>query len=147
MISVWHFFCFFLLKGSWNQAFILFLRSWNSKSTKGWWKRCKFPSLRVPYALSIWHEQFTSSYMIHKQKDPSKAHQIKMDVVLKALKWLEMDMDIDEVPQRTLFFLSLTSILWVSLNILSSGGMHYGYLNIQKSHEGLLCSQKQSGGS
>lgn len=37
------------------------------------------------------------SYIIQKQKDPSKAHQIKLEVIVKALKWLEMDMDVDEV--------------------------------------------------
>lgn len=37
------------------------------------------------------------SYIIQKQKDPSKAHQVKLDVVVKALKWLEMDIDVDEV--------------------------------------------------
>nr|CAB3445728.1 unnamed protein product [Digitaria exilis] len=31
------------------------------------------------------------------QKEPAKAHQIKLDVVVKALKWLEIDMDVDEV--------------------------------------------------
>lgn len=36
-------------------------------------------------------------HLIQKQKDPSKAHQIKMDSILKALKWLQIDMDIDEV--------------------------------------------------
>lgn len=44
------------------------------------------------------------SHLIQKQKDPSKAHQMKLDVIVKALKWLEMDMDIDEV-----FILSLAS--------------------------------------
>ncbi|KDO57755.1 hypothetical protein CISIN_1g036886mg [Citrus sinensis] len=38
-----------------------------------------------------------SCYIIRKQKDPSKAHQTKLDVIVKALKWLEMDMDVDEV--------------------------------------------------
>ena len=37
------------------------------------------------------------SYFIQKQKDPSKAHQLKLEVIVKALKWLEMDMDLDEV--------------------------------------------------
>ncbi|GAY56156.1 hypothetical protein CUMW_169700, partial [Citrus unshiu] len=39
-----------------------------------------------------------SCYIIRKQKDPSKAHQTKLDVIVKALKWLEMDMDVDEDP-------------------------------------------------
>ncbi|KAI4335308.1 hypothetical protein L6164_013968 [Bauhinia variegata] len=36
-------------------------------------------------------------YIIQKQKDPSKAHQVKLEVIVKALKWLEIDMDVDEV--------------------------------------------------
>ena len=36
-------------------------------------------------------------YIIQKQKDPERAHQVKMDSVLKALRWLNIDMDIDEV--------------------------------------------------
>lgn len=37
------------------------------------------------------------SYIIQKQKDPSKAHQMKLEVIIRALKWLEIDMDLDEV--------------------------------------------------
>lgn len=37
------------------------------------------------------------SYIIQKQKDPNKAHQVKLEVIVKALKWLEVDMDVDEV--------------------------------------------------
>ncbi|XP_052199597.1 enhanced ethylene response protein 5 isoform X2 [Diospyros lotus] len=36
-------------------------------------------------------------YFIQRQKDPAKAHQVKLEVIVKALKWLEMDMDVDEV--------------------------------------------------
>ncbi|RLN34047.1 hypothetical protein C2845_PM03G33650 [Panicum miliaceum] len=36
-------------------------------------------------------------HIIQKQKEPAKAHQIKLDIVVKALKWLEIDMDVDEV--------------------------------------------------
>ncbi|KAF2285148.1 hypothetical protein GH714_038826 [Hevea brasiliensis] len=37
------------------------------------------------------------SYIIQKQKGPSKARQIKLAIIIKTLKWLEMDMDLDEV--------------------------------------------------
>lgn len=37
------------------------------------------------------------SYIIQKQRDPSRAHQVKLEVIVKALKWLEIDMDVDEV--------------------------------------------------
>lgn len=43
--------------------------------------------------ISCW----SGSYIIQKQKDPAKAHQVKLEVIVKALKWLEMDMDVDEV--------------------------------------------------
>ncbi|KAL8136511.1 hypothetical protein V2J09_002512 [Rumex salicifolius] len=36
-------------------------------------------------------------HIIQKQKDPSKAHLVKLEVIVKAFKWLEIDMDIDEV--------------------------------------------------
>ncbi|RLM86576.1 hypothetical protein C2845_PM04G13780 [Panicum miliaceum] len=36
-------------------------------------------------------------HIIQRQKEPAKAHQIKLGVVVKALKWLEIDMDVDEV--------------------------------------------------
>ncbi|KAF2302693.1 hypothetical protein GH714_001184 [Hevea brasiliensis] len=42
-------------------------------------------------------EKLELSYIIQKQKDPSKAHQMKLEIIIKALKWLEMDMDLDEV--------------------------------------------------
>ncbi|EFJ28148.1 hypothetical protein SELMODRAFT_91805 [Selaginella moellendorffii] len=36
-------------------------------------------------------------YNIQKQRDPGRAHQVRMEVILKAMKWLEVDMDMDEV--------------------------------------------------
>lgn len=47
--------------------------------------------------LQVYQRLIKKIYIIQKQKDPSKAHQIKLEVIVKALKWLEMDMDIDEV--------------------------------------------------
>ncbi|KAI5084082.1 hypothetical protein GOP47_0000251 [Adiantum capillus-veneris] len=47
--------------------------------------------------LQVYQRLMKKIYIIQKQKDPSKAHQVKMEVVVKALKWLEIDMDIDEV--------------------------------------------------
>lgn len=52
-------------------------------------------------------------YIIQKQKDPSKAHQIKLELIVKALKWLEVDMDVDEVPAFRLFLLM---VLYVYLH-------------------------------
>lgn len=47
--------------------------------------------------LQVYQRLLKKIYMIQKQKDPSKAHQVKLEVIVKALKWLEMDMDVDEV--------------------------------------------------
>ncbi|KAK4487260.1 hypothetical protein RD792_006136 [Penstemon davidsonii] len=47
--------------------------------------------------LQVYQRLVKKIYIIQKLKDPNKAHQIKLDVIVKALKWLEMDMDVDEV--------------------------------------------------
>ncbi|EOY30473.1 hypothetical protein QUC31_020242 [Theobroma cacao] len=47
--------------------------------------------------LQVYQRLVKKIYIIQKQKDPSKAHQLKLEVIVKALKWLEMDMDLDEV--------------------------------------------------
>ncbi|GMJ07351.1 ENHANCED ETHYLENE RESPONSE 5, ectopic expression of seed storage proteins 1 [Hibiscus trionum] len=47
--------------------------------------------------LQVYQRLVKKIYFIQKQKDPSKAHQLKLEVIVKALKWLEMDMDQDEV--------------------------------------------------
>ncbi|CAM8938832.1 unnamed protein product [Rhodiola kirilowii] len=47
--------------------------------------------------LQVYQRLIKKIYIIQKQKDPVKAHQIKLEAIVKALKWLDMDMDIDEV--------------------------------------------------
>ncbi|XP_054805525.1 enhanced ethylene response protein 5 [Prosopis cineraria] len=47
--------------------------------------------------LQLYQRLIKKIYIIQKQKDPNKAHQVKLEVIVKALKWLEMDMDVDEV--------------------------------------------------
>ncbi|KAJ7955880.1 Enhanced ethylene response protein 5 [Quillaja saponaria] len=47
--------------------------------------------------LQVYQRLVKKIYIIQKQKDPSKAHQVKLEVIVKALKWLDMDMDADEV--------------------------------------------------
>ncbi|XP_028555618.1 enhanced ethylene response protein 5 [Dendrobium catenatum] len=47
--------------------------------------------------LQVYQRLLKKIHMIQKQKDPSKAHQIKLDLIVKALKWLQVDMDVDEV--------------------------------------------------
>lgn len=67
---------------------------------------------------------FSCSYIIQKQRDPSKAHQVKLEVIVKALKWLEMDMDVDEVLFLIYFyfyFLSLTHV-WPRRSFRERGG-------------------------
>uniref|UniRef100_A0A803MDF1 PCI domain-containing protein n=1 Tax=Chenopodium quinoa TaxID=63459 RepID=A0A803MDF1_CHEQI len=47
--------------------------------------------------LQVYRRLLKKIYTIQKQKDPSKAHQVKLDIIVKALKWLQIDMDLDEV--------------------------------------------------
>lgn len=47
--------------------------------------------------LQVYQRLMKKIYIIQKQKDPNKAHQLKLEIIVKALKWLEMDMDLDEV--------------------------------------------------
>lgn len=47
--------------------------------------------------LQVYQRLIKKIYIIQKQKDASKAHQVKMDIIVKALKWLEIDVDIEEV--------------------------------------------------
>ncbi|GKB07681.1 enhanced ethylene response protein 5 [Tanacetum coccineum] len=53
----------------------------------------------VPVKLSIGILPKRSLLEKHNlpEKDPSKANQIKLEVIVKALKWLEMEIDLDEV--------------------------------------------------
>ncbi|RXI06059.1 hypothetical protein DVH24_018101 [Malus domestica] len=47
--------------------------------------------------LQVYQRLIKKIYFIQKQKDPVKAHQLKLEVIVKALKWLEIAMDVDEV--------------------------------------------------
>lgn len=47
--------------------------------------------------LQVYQRLVKKIYIIQKQKDASKAHQIKLELIVKALKWLEVEMDADEV--------------------------------------------------
>ncbi|XP_026399358.1 enhanced ethylene response protein 5-like [Papaver somniferum] len=47
--------------------------------------------------LQVYQRLMKKIYIIQKQRDPSRAHQVKLDVVVKALKCLEIEMDVDEV--------------------------------------------------
>ncbi|PON50453.1 PCI/PINT associated module [Parasponia andersonii] len=47
--------------------------------------------------LQVYQRLIKKIYIIQKQKDPNKAHQLKLEIIVKALKWFEMDMDLDEV--------------------------------------------------
>lgn len=92
------------------------------------------------------------SYTFQKQKDPSKAHQLKLEVIVKALKWLEMDIDVDEVcvcfaaPSQfpSLYFVSVPFLIGYLIKYLVQfvGGVHNGHINIQKSGKRILCTQE-----
>ncbi|KAL4194642.1 hypothetical protein AMTRI_Chr05g69540 [Amborella trichopoda] len=47
--------------------------------------------------LQVYQRLVKKIYIIQKQKDPNKAHQVKLEVIVKAFRWLEIDMDVDEV--------------------------------------------------
>ncbi|KAL6274503.1 hypothetical protein ACE6H2_025195 [Prunus campanulata] len=47
--------------------------------------------------LQVYQRLIKKIYIIQKHKDPIKAHQLKLEVIVKALKWLEISMDLDEV--------------------------------------------------
>ncbi|KAL9255032.1 Enhanced ethylene response protein 5-like protein [Drosera capensis] len=47
--------------------------------------------------LQVYRRLIKKIHVIQKHKDPSKAHQIKLEVIVKAMNWLEIEMDIDEV--------------------------------------------------
>ncbi|KAL9224705.1 hypothetical protein vseg_000716 [Gypsophila vaccaria] len=47
--------------------------------------------------LQVYRRLIKKIYFIQKLKDPNRAHQIKLDVIVKALKWRQIDMDVDEV--------------------------------------------------
>lgn len=91
------------------------------------------------------------SYIIQKQRDPSKAHQLKLEVIVKALKWLEMDIDVDEVcvllslsglHLYILFPVPLLIGYLIKYLVQFVGGVHNGHINIQKSGKRILCTQE-----
>ncbi|GAB4853803.1 Enhanced ethylene response protein 5 [Ancistrocladus abbreviatus] len=47
--------------------------------------------------LQVYRRLIKKIYIIQKNKDPSKAHLVKLEIIVRALKWLEIDMDVDEV--------------------------------------------------
>lgn len=79
-------------------------------------------------SLFLIHYTF-SSYFIQRQKDPNKAHQIKLEVIVKALQWLEVDMDVDEV----FVYPSLNVVIVENRPVLShtclklAGRVHHGH--------------------
>ena len=85
---------------------------------------------------------------------------MKLEVIVKALKWLEIDMDVDEVislvsssffPTFNLFVSFKKQIkedVSVSDELIFdafAGRVYNGHTDIQESCERLLCPQKQSG--
>ncbi|CDY66989.1 BnaAnng23370D [Brassica napus] len=47
--------------------------------------------------LQVYQRLMKKIYIIQKLSDPARAHQLKLEVIAKALRWLEIDMDLDEV--------------------------------------------------
>lgn len=59
--------------------------------------------------LHVYRRLFKKIHLIQKARNPAKGHQLKMESIVKALKWLEIDMDVDEVEciMATLIFKGL----------------------------------------
>uniref|UniRef100_A0ACD5Y2S1 Uncharacterized protein n=1 Tax=Avena sativa TaxID=4498 RepID=A0ACD5Y2S1_AVESA len=47
--------------------------------------------------LQVYRRLVKKIHIIQRQKEPAKAHQIKLEVLVKTLKWLGITMDVDEV--------------------------------------------------
>ncbi|CAH2051224.1 unnamed protein product [Thlaspi arvense] len=47
--------------------------------------------------LQVYQRLMKKIYINQKLSDPARAHQLKLEVIAKALRWLGMDMDLDEV--------------------------------------------------
>eukprot|EP00897_Mesotaenium_endlicherianum_P006031 jgi/Mesen1/5456/ME000273S04703 len=47
--------------------------------------------------LQVYRRLFKKMHLIQKKEDPSKAHQLRMSSIVRALKWLDVDMDTEEV--------------------------------------------------
>lgn len=103
---------------------------------------------------------WSGSYIIQKEKDWRKAHQIKLESIVKALKWLETDMDLDEVTFSLYYFYNY--LIYEAVATISSfvekeeintygaiitGRMRNVHSDIQKSCQRILCPQEQGSGS
>eukprot|EP00270_Netrium_digitus_P005018 TRINITY_DN16533_c0_g1_i1.p1 TRINITY_DN16533_c0_g1~~TRINITY_DN16533_c0_g1_i1.p1 ORF type:complete len:410 (+),score=100.71 TRINITY_DN16533_c0_g1_i1:54-1232(+) len=51
--------------------------------------------------LHVFRRLIKKMHLIQKQKDPSRGHQVKMDGIVHAFKWMELDIDMDEVECLT----------------------------------------------
>ncbi|KAL0803034.1 hypothetical protein Bca101_058210 [Brassica carinata] len=47
--------------------------------------------------LQVYQRLMKKIYIIQKLSDPARAHQLKLEVIAKVLRWLEIHMDLDEV--------------------------------------------------
>jgi hypothetical protein len=47
--------------------------------------------------LQVYQRLMKKIYINQKLSDPARAHQLKLEGIAKALRWLDMDMDLDEV--------------------------------------------------
>lgn len=113
-----------LWSGFWGLVCILFWKSWSSKSTRDSWRKCKkllykgtqaiYTSNSLRFTVLLRNSLYQwFSYIIQKLSDPARAHQLKLEVIAKALRWLEMDMDLDEVASN---FPSHSSLLIYIMN-------------------------------
>ncbi|KAF2577524.1 hypothetical protein F2Q68_00004220, partial [Brassica cretica] len=47
--------------------------------------------------LQVYQRLMKKIFIIQKLSDPARSHQLKLEVIAKALRWLEINMDLDEV--------------------------------------------------
>eukprot|EP00271_Cylindrocystis_brebissonii_P021880 TRINITY_DN8136_c0_g1_i3.p1 TRINITY_DN8136_c0_g1~~TRINITY_DN8136_c0_g1_i3.p1 ORF type:complete len:263 (-),score=63.09 TRINITY_DN8136_c0_g1_i3:596-1384(-) len=47
--------------------------------------------------LQVFRRLLKKMHLLQKRTDPGKAHQLRMEAIVRALKWLDIDMDLDEV--------------------------------------------------
>ncbi|KAL8143568.1 hypothetical protein V2J09_016600 [Rumex salicifolius] len=78
------------------------------KESGGYGVRCGGDRLHFGQNVRVWKEEHDDEgaggilkvlevrHIIQKQKDPSKENLVKLEVIVKAFKWLEIHMDIDE---------------------------------------------------
>uniref|UniRef100_A0A453KRU5 PCI domain-containing protein n=1 Tax=Aegilops tauschii subsp. strangulata TaxID=200361 RepID=A0A453KRU5_AEGTS len=74
--------------------------------------------------LQVYRRLVKKIHIIQREKEPSKAHQIKLEVLVKTLQWLGITMDVDEVLGESNILSFLTDSILIcydnKCNLISS---------------------------